>query len=72
MIVKIQSYFELEKQEDAKSVETELLIEKLQTELEEHLSDSSFKLGGSSWSGTRIRAVHLSREEALDHLRTKK
>lgn len=72
MIVKIHSYFELEKQEDAKSVETELLIEKLQCKLEEYLSDSSFKLGGSSWTDSRIRAVHLSREEALDHLRTKK
>lgn len=71
MIVKATAYFEIEKQEDAKSVENELLIEQLSQLLEEYLSGSSFKLGGSSWSNSRIKATHVTRQEALDRLRKK-
>jgi len=72
MIVKVTSYFSIERQEDAEKIESELLISKLQDLIEEYLSDSSFKLAGSSWTDTRIKAFHRSREQALDELRTRK
>jgi len=72
MIVKTTNYFSIERQDDASNVESELLIAKLQELVDEYLSDSSFKLAGSSWSDTRIKAFHRTRQEALDELRTKK
>jgi hypothetical protein len=72
MIVKVISYFDIEKQEHAEPIETELLVGKLTESLESHLSGDTFKLGGSTWSGSRIQAIHLTREEALNKLRTKK
>lgn len=72
MIVKVPAYFLLEKQEKAEKIETELLVGKLTELLEEYLRDSSFKLGGSTWSDSRIKALFLTREEALENLRTKK
>ena len=72
MIVKTTNYFSIERQDDAKNVETELLIAKLQKLVDEYLSDSSFKLAGSNWTDTRIKAFHRTKEEALDELRTRK
>jgi len=71
MIVKSTVYFELEKDEDAVISNVPELVETLSQQLEEFISDSSFKLTGSFWSGTRIKANFVTRAEALEILRTK-
>lgn len=72
MLVKVPVYFFIESDENAKISDVSLYQEKLLNELEEYLSDSSFKLEGSWWDSTRIKAFFVTREEALETLRTKK
>jgi len=72
MIVKSTVYFNIEKQENAKMSNPELYIEGLNEQLEEYLSSSSFKLAGSNWNSDRIKAYFVTRDEALEILRTKK
>lgn len=72
MIVKSIVYFNLETEKEAKISNTELLIGNLNQSLEEYLKDSSFKLTGSFWNSDRIKAHFVTREEALEILRTKK
>lgn len=72
MILKVPVYFQLELDDEAKIQNVELLKNSLANELEEYLSDSSFKLAGSFWSDDRIKARFVSSEEALEALRTNK
>lgn len=72
MIVKSTVYFNIESEGDTKITNSELLIGNLNDSLEEYLSDSSFKLQGSFWNSDRIKAYFVTREEALEILRTKK
>jgi hypothetical protein len=72
MLLKVPIYFTLEKQGKAKITDVPLLQEKLQRELETYLSEVSFKLSGSWWDDTRIKARQVSTDEALEYLRTKK
>lgn len=72
MIVKSTVYFELKKDEDAKIENVELLVDTLNKQLEEYLTNSTFKLVGSAWNDNRIRAKFVTRDEALESLRVKK
>lgn len=72
MIVKSTVYFEFKKDEDAKITNVDLLVEALNKHLEEYLTNSSFKLTGSTWDGNRIKAKFVTRKEALEALRVKK
>lgn len=71
MIVKVPIYFLVETDSDAKSIsDVSLYLDHLQSLLEEHLRDSSFKLEGSWWNADRIKARFVTTEEALEALRT--
>lgn len=72
MIVKSTVYFEIKKQTEAENIDTQLIIDYLNNQLEEYLTDSSFKLKGSTWTGTKISAEFVTRSEALERLRIKK
>lgn len=72
MIVKATVYFNLKTEQYAKIENSQLLIDNLNKQLEEYLSGSSFKLSGSFWNDNRISAKPITRDEALNTLRTKK
>lgn len=72
MIIKVTTYFDIEKQPSADDLEVTLQKEQLEKSLDEYLSESSFRLSGSRWNDSRITARHVTHEEALDLLRTRK
>jgi hypothetical protein len=72
MIIKVPVYFELVKDSEAKIANVELYQETIRQQLDEHLRGSDFKLAGSWFDSNRIKAKHLTVNEALEKLRTKK
>jgi ABC-type cobalamin transport system ATPase subunit len=71
MIIKVQVYFEISKDGNAKIQNVDLIQEKLRQHCDDTLSGSYLKLAGSWWDDTRLKARHLTVQEALETLRTK-
>jgi len=71
MIIKVLVYFEISKDDNAKINNVDLIQEKLRQYCDFTLTGQSLKLEGSWWDDTRIKARHLTVQEALETLRTK-
>jgi hypothetical protein len=69
VIVKVPVYFFLDKEDDSKIENIELLKDHISKKLDEHLSGSSFNLEGSWWNNNRLIAKFFTQEEALAILR---
>lgn len=72
MIVKVNLYFNLKADDGVKIVNHELLKSELENQVNSYLEETDFTIAGSWWSGNRIQATHITPEEALEYLRTKR